>query len=91
MPKVLKRDEAKRGLDVVIDTDLSIGDLAIVGSVLFTGTANYIAIMYKVKATDWKVEELRRGRGLILKDWPPRVQACFGWINGNGKHSGDRA
>jgi hypothetical protein len=43
------------------------------------GVGNYFGTVARVKEVDWKIEELRRGRGLILRDWPPMVKRCFGY------------
>jgi hypothetical protein len=60
--------------------------MSVIGGMVLAATVNYITTVQRQKATDWKVEELRRGRGLILRDWPQRVQQCFGYIAGNGRH-----
>lgn len=66
-----------------ISPTISVGDIAVVVGMAVAATGNYFAIANKIKATDWKVEELRRGRGLILDHWPPMVRRCFGY---DGQH-----
>lgn len=59
---------------------------------LFASIAyNYIAVVrrvdrigYRQDATEKAVENMQRGRGLILEHWPPMVRRCFGYgANGN--------
>ena len=69
---------------MIIDQTISVGDIFVIGGLIVGGAANYFGTVGKVKSVDYKVEELRRGRGLILKDWPYPVQRCFNYINGNG-------
>jgi hypothetical protein len=67
---------------VTIDSHISIGDLVVIIGILGSIAANYFGVLNKIRATDWKVEELRRGRGLILEHWPHAVRRCFGYDNG---------
>jgi hypothetical protein len=71
---------------MIIEPTISVGDVSVIGGLVLAATVNYITTVQRVKATDWKVEELRRGRGLILREWPQKIQQCFGYISGNGRH-----
>ena len=70
-----------------IQPTVSLGDLVIACGMAAAAAANYFAVVNKQKATDWKVEELRRGRGLILEHWPPSVRRCFGYSNGTERQT----
>ena len=63
----------------MLDPTISVGDVVAIVGMTAAAVGNYFAIASKIKATDWKVEELRRGRGLILDHWPPMVRRCFGY------------
>jgi hypothetical protein len=74
----------------MLRTEVSIGDIIVVvgmvGTVLYQyfGTVRQVdRIAERVKATDTKVEELRRGRGLIMESWPMGFQRCMGFLNGH--------
>lgn len=65
-----------------ISPQITVGDLAVICGMLLTAAAHYWAVFFKLKNVDTKVEELRRGRGLILgdgSDWPDAVRRCFGF------------
>jgi hypothetical protein len=66
-----------------IEPTISVGDLCIFVGMCGAAVGNYFGTVNKVKEVKWMVEELRRGRGLILRDWPPMVKRCFGYRNGN--------
>lgn len=38
----------------------------------------------RTERTESTLDELRKGRGLILEHWPWRVRACFGFDRPNG-------
>jgi hypothetical protein len=58
---------------------ISLGDV-ILGVCMFVSViANYFAVKYAIRDLDYRVEELRRGRGLILEHWPAPVRRCFGF------------
>ena len=63
----------------MLSTSISIGDIAIMVGLVGTAAANYFGVVNKIKAVDYKLEELRRGRGLILEHWPHAVRRCFGF------------
>ena len=63
----------------MISGTITWGDIAVIVGLLIGGTANFYAVKGMVSATDYKVEELRRGRGLILEHFPPMVRRCFGY------------
>ena len=65
-----------------IDPQVSLGDIIVVVGFVVGGLANYFMLSSKVREVLYKVEELRRGRGLILEHWPYAVQRCFGYRNG---------
>lgn len=65
-----------------LKTEISVGDVAVVVGLAVTAAANYFGLQGKIKSVDYKVEELRRGRGLILEHFPPMVKRCFGYIDG---------
>lgn len=69
----------------MLRTEISIGDLAVIVGLVGTALGNYFTTRNMTERTDYKVEELRRGRGLILEHWPPAVQRCFGYFNGNSR------
>lgn len=62
-----------------VSTTVSLGDLIVALISLCTLVGLYYAQRFSIAQTDYKVEELRRGRGLILEHWPHMVQRCFGW------------
>lgn len=67
----------------MISPVISIGDI-VVGLGFFIGMlANYFAMKNAISVLDFKVEELRRGRGLIMREWPALVQRCMGFRNGH--------
>lgn len=72
----------------MFQTTVSAGDLIVALVSLCSALAVFFTMKSQVIATDYKVEELRRGRGLILEHWPQSVKRCFGYING-GNSSGE--
>lgn len=78
---------------MTISPTISLGDIALIVGLLGTMVWNYFAIIRRqdrlnarhdllsnrVTNLDGKVEELRRGRGLILEHWPATVRRCFGF------------
>jgi hypothetical protein len=72
----------------MFNTQISLGDIVLFAGFCIGGASSYFGTLNKIKATDYKIEELRRGRGLILEHWPHTVQRCFGW-RGNGNISQD--
>ena len=68
-----------------IEDHISVGDILILIGFVGTILGNYFMLKALVREVNYKVEELRRGRGLILEHWPPSVQRCFGYMNG-GSH-----
>lgn len=77
---------------MTVEPTVSLGDIAVIAGLVLAGVGNYFATVGVAKSVDYKVEELRRGRGLILRDWPVKVQRCFGYINGKSQsqsHSDD--
>lgn len=67
---------------VGFQTTVSLGDLIVALVSLCTLVGLYYTQRADIRQTDYKVEELRRGRGLILEHWPHMVQRCFGWRGG---------
>lgn len=39
----------------------------------------------RIDTIEYQVEELRKGRGLIMEHFPPMVRRCFGY-GANGHH-----
>ena len=74
-----------------VDQTISFGDIMVCVGIVAAGAANYFGTIAKINSVDYKVEELRRGRGLILKDWPYTIQRCFNYVYvaRNGKHTDD--
>lgn len=82
---------------MTISPTISIGDIVLVLGLFGTMAWNYFAVIrrqdrlsarhdlisQRVTNLDNRVEELRRGRGLILEHWPATVRRCFGF-DGNG-------
>lgn len=75
---------------ITINTTISLGDvitlLTLVGVVIY----NYYAIVRRidrvterVKHNEQSIEDLRRGRGLILENWPQAMQRLLGFRNGH--------
>lgn len=67
-------------------THVTIGDVAVL--VALAGNVLYFifGVGWRIQNTDFKVEELRRGRGLVMKDWPIGFQRVMGFINGHHRH-----
>jgi hypothetical protein len=59
----------------MIQYTVSLGDMVVVVVAIFSIGVNYAHI----NQIDYKVEELRRGRGIILEHFPPMVRRCFGY------------
>lgn len=78
---------------MTISPTISLGDIALILGLAGTMIWNYVMIIrrqdglnarhtllsQRVTNLDGKVEELRRGRGLILEHWPATVRRCFGF------------
>lgn len=74
---------------------VSIGDVCVIAGVVGSVAWNYFGLHRKIdhldnrqSTTEKTLEELRRGRGLILgetSDWPNAVRRCFGFGR-NGSH-----
>lgn len=65
---------------------ITLGDAVMVATLFASIAYNYIAVVrrvdrigYRQDATEKAVEDMRRGRGLILEHWPPMVRRCFGY------------
>jgi hypothetical protein len=71
----------------MFQTTVSVGDLIVAAVSLCSALGVFYAVKYQVIACDYKVEELRRGRGLILEHWPHTVQRCFGFVRGRPSDS----
>lgn len=78
--------------------NVTIGDVCVIGGIVASVAWNYFGIHRKLDAlesrqtsTENRVEDLRRGRGLILgetSDWPHAVRRCFGMtVNGADRKS----
>lgn len=73
--------------------NFTIGDIVAIAAMIGTVTFNYFSIVRRVdsiisrhSSLSTSVEDLRRGRGLILgpeSDWPPMVRRCFGYYSTN--------
>lgn len=63
---------------------ISLGDVVVVLVAALSFSANYFLTQSRVTALEYKVDELRRGRGLILENFPPMVRRCFGYMSGTG-------
>lgn len=79
------------GEGVSVNTNISLGDvltlLTLVGVIIY----NYYAIVRRidriterVKHNEDSIEDMRRGRGLILETWPIAMQRLMGFRNGGG-------
>lgn len=75
---------------------VTIGDIVVAGGIAGSLIWNYFGIHRKLDSldsrqatTETKIEDLRRGRGLIMgetSDWPNAVRRCFGFgPNGQGR------
>lgn len=64
---------------------ISLGDVLVVGGML----AHLVFFQFKqvrrIDTIEYQVEELRKGRGLIMEHFPPMVRRCFGY-GANGHH-----
>lgn len=65
---------------------ITLGDAVMVATLFVSIGYNYVAVVRRVDRVALlqdklgeKVEDLRRGRGLILEHWPPMVRRCFGF------------
>ena len=65
---------------------ITLGDAVMVATLCISIGYNYVAVVRRVDrlglrqdALGEKIEDLRRGRGLILEHWPPMVRRCFGY------------
>jgi hypothetical protein len=59
----------------MIQYTISLGDIVVVTVAVFSIGVNYA----RISTIEYKFEELRRGRGLILDHFPPMVRRCFGF------------
>jgi hypothetical protein len=59
----------------MIQYTVSVGDMVVVVVAIFSMGVNYA----RINTIEYKVEELRRGRGIILEHFPPMVRRCFGY------------
>ncbi len=68
---------------------ISVGDIFIAGGIIASVVWNYFSIHRRLDrlddrqtTTETRIDDLRRGRGLILgeqSDWPDAVRRCFGF------------
>jgi hypothetical protein len=61
------------------DNHVSLGDLVLFMGFIGGMIVNWFTLREKVNRIDYKLEELRRGRGLMLEHWPQMVRQCFGF------------
>jgi len=69
---------------MIFRSDISIGDLAVICGMLVAAAAHYFGIKNRIDNVLNTVEELKRGRGLVMgatSDWPIAVRRCFGFIH----------
>lgn len=74
-------------------TQITLGDVIAIAVIAAGVVTNYYGIVRRLDgldsrqtSTEKNIEDLRRGRGLILGeagDWPLAVRRCFGFINGH--------
>lgn len=72
----------------MLQPTVSMGDLVVAVVAVCSFAANYFVTQQRVTALEYKVEELRRGRGIILEHFPPMVRRCFGFMNSNTQSDG---
>lgn len=72
-----------------ISSTISIGDIATVSLLVGTIIYNYYTIVRRVDRISERVnynekaiEDLKRGRGLIMESWPVAMQRLMGFRNG---------
>jgi hypothetical protein len=64
----------------MFQTTVSLGDLVVCAVAIVSGAGTFFANKARVESVEYKVEELRRGRGIILEHFPPMVRRCFGYM-----------
>ena len=65
---------------------VTLGDVVVILGIVAAVFANYFGMRARINELAKTVDELRRGRGLILgpnSDWPDAVRRCFGFV---GRH-----
>lgn len=74
---------------IAISTTISVGDVLTLITLIGVVIYNYYAIVRRidriterVKHNETSYEDLRRGRGLILENWPQAMQRLMGFRNG---------
>ena len=66
---------------MIFRSEISIGDISVIVIGLLSLAGYFFGIKYRLDALSTTVEDVRRGRGLILgpnSDWPAAVRRCFG-------------
>lgn len=76
-------------MNITLTTNISVGDIAAIMMLAGTIAYNYYAIVRrmdrmseKIKHNEDAYNDLRRGRGLILENWPQAMQRLMGFRNG---------
>lgn len=69
---------------MTLSDQVSFGDLIVAGGLVGSVIYNYSIVSTTLRALRTQVEDLRRGRGLIMgenSDWPLAVRRCFGMVD----------
>lgn len=80
---------------VEFSQNINLGEILLGAGLVGSAVWNYFTTIRRIDAleqrqdgSDSKIEDLRRGRGLILgqdSDWPDAVRRCFGFGSSNGR------